>query len=122
VFPLLVAMPVQYALADASGCSRFGIDGQTCINVKGNGLRVTSVVGSFRKPTRLCNWRYEIAYTDTNNYTYNTVRGITTLGCNFSGSFPITYTPYKVVRRGRVCARLYQSGAYVDAACINLYP
>lgn len=122
IFPLLVTMPGQYALADAEGCSRFGIDGKTCISVKGSGLRVTSVMGYFTKPTRLCNWRYDIVYTDTNGNKYSTRRGSTNSGCASSGSFPITYIPYTSVRTGNVCALLYQSGSYIDAACVNLFP
>jgi len=121
VFPLLVAMPSQYALANAGGSSRFGIDGLTSINVKGNGLRVTSVMGSFVKPTRLCNWRYDIVFTDTNGNNYRTVRGPTNSGCKDNGNFPVTYTPYMSARTGRVCAQLHESGSYVDAACVNLF-
>ena len=120
VVPLLVAMPGQYALADGSGCSVWGINGQTCIRVKGNGLSVKSVVGYFSKRTQACNWRYEIAYTDTNGNNYDTVRGPINSGCSKSGNLPITYTPYKRARAGRVCARLYERGSYVDAACVNI--
>lgn len=120
MFPLLVVMPDQYALASATGCT--GFSPRTCIRVIGNGLRVNSVMGYFTKPTRLCNWRYDIVYTDTNGRNYDTVRGPTNSGCNFSGNFPITYTPYKRVRTGKVCARLYESGSYVNAACVNIFP
>jgi hypothetical protein len=120
VFPLLVAMPNQYALADGEGCSWFGIDGMICIGIKGNGLRVNTAGGSFAKPTELCNWRIDIAYTDTNGNNYNTVRGPTNSGCIGKGDFGVTYTPYKSVREGRVCAQLYESGSYVDAACVHL--
>lgn len=117
VFPLLVAMPGQYALATADGCT--GFSPRTCINVTGEGLKLNSVVGSFKKATRLCNWRYDIVYTDTNGKNYNTVKGRTTSGCDFSGSSSVT--PPKSVRTGKVCARLYENGSYVNAACVNLF-
>jgi hypothetical protein len=122
VFPLLVTMPSHYALADGSGCSRFGIDGLTCISVKGAGLRVNSILASFTKPRQLCNWRYDIVYTDTNGNNYSTRKGPTNSGCKDNGSLTITYTPYTNVRTGKVCAQLYQSGSYVDAACVNIFP
>jgi len=121
MFPLLVVMPSHYALAKSGGCSRFGIDGLTCITVEGSELRVTSVKGSFTKLTGLCNWRYDIVYTDTNGNDYRTVRGSTNSGCKAEDSFSITYTPYQIFREGRVCARLYESGSYVDAACVSLF-
>ncbi len=122
VFPLLVVTPGQYALASATGCSNFSVGGRTCISVVGSGLRVNSVKGYFSKVTRLCNWRYDIAYTDTNGNNYSTRRGPTHSSCDFSGSYLVTYTPYTNVRTGKVCARLYESGSYVDAACVNIFP
>lgn len=126
LFPLLVATPGQYALASASGCSNFALDGRTCISVVGSGLRVNSVKGSFAKVTRLCNWRYDIVYTDTNGNNYSTRRGPTHSGCDFSGSYLVTYgnaeRDYTNVRTGKVCAQLYSDGSYVDAACVSLFP
>jgi hypothetical protein len=122
VFSLLVVTPGQYALADASGCSRFGIDGLTCIAVKGHGLRIYSIKARFDKVTTLCNWRYDIVYTQTNGTNYSTRKGPTHPGCNFSGDLPVTYTPYTNVRTGKVCAQLYSDGSYVDAACVSLFP
>jgi len=122
VFPLLVTMPGQYALADADGTSLFGIDGTTTINVKGDELRVISVRGSFVKPRGLCNWRYDFVFNDTDGNDYYTVRGATNSGCDSQGEDLLTYAPsFMRVREGRVCARLYESGSYVDAACVHLF-
>jgi len=126
VFPLLVVTPGQYALASATGCSNFSVDGRTCTSVVGSGLRVNSVKGYFSKVTRLCNWRYDIVYTDTNGNNYSTLRGPTNSGCDSSGSFFKDYgnaeRDYTTVRTGKVCLKLYSSGSYVDAACVSLYP
>ena len=121
VFSLLVVTPGQYALADASGSSRFS-DGFTAIDVVGDGLRVYSLSADFHKATRLCNWRYDIVYTQTNGTNYSTRRGPTISGCSFTGYLPVTYSPYTTVRTGKVCAQLYSNGSYVDAACVNLFP
>jgi hypothetical protein len=122
MFPLLIAMLAQYALADGGGCSRFR-DGNTCITVKGNGLNVNSVLGYFTKRTPLCNWRYDIAYVhEITNDTYMTVTGSTKRGCHLRGYLPVTYTPYLNIRPSKVCARLYENnGSYVDAACVHVF-
>jgi len=122
MLPLLVAMPSQYALANASGCSRFG-DGLTCIYVIGDGLNVSTVQGAFRKVTSLCNWHYNVAFINTNGITYHIVRGTRRSGCYRSADdLIVRYSPPKVFWEGRVCAQLYKNGFYVDAACVNITP
>jgi hypothetical protein len=126
VFPLLVAMSVQYIPRGITGCSRFGGGNRTCIGVLGQELKISLVEGNFKMRTprrKLCSWHYNIAFMDDNNFNYHTVRGTRRSGCYSEGkNLIVRYTPYQIFRPGRVCAQLYDTGFYVDAACVNITP
>jgi hypothetical protein len=136
VFPLLGAMLSQDALALPifGNCSRFGeipyLDipsGETCIDVDRDGLKVRRVTADFESLEEICNWRYDIVYTESRTgkvYSYR--RGPTSSGCSRGGKFTVTYgnatRNYTNVREGEVCGKLYQSGRLVDAACAQISP
>jgi len=124
VFALMIASFNQQARASSSGCTSIGDRGfsLTCISVKGKGLSVDKVKGSFTKVTNLCNWRYDIVYTDTNGAVYRTQRGSTHSGCAGVGNFTVNYKPAYKAQTGGVCAQLFVNGKYVNAACQSIFP
>jgi hypothetical protein len=134
VFALSLATPSQHASASQiPHCSAFGPipvlgypTGATCIDVDGTGLKVHSVTGSFTA-SEVCNWRYDIIFTNTQGKAYTTVKGLTHSGCtrgrgHESFTFGRKGRFYTTAREGQVCARLYSSGSPVDAACVSIYP
>jgi len=120
----IAGMPSQPANAEWVGCTSLGDRGtaNTCIQVLGDKRKVTQVAGSFFKLTKICNWRYEIAYTDLKGKTYLTEIGNTHTGCDTEGKLRVRYYPSYTARIGEVCARLYQNNKYLDAACVSITP
>ena len=124
VFALVVTVPVQYVDANSQECTVMGNlgDTTTCINVKNKGLDINSVKGSFTKPKRFCNWRYDIVYTDINGLAYKTHEGPTHSGCKQTGNFTVTYNPPFTAETGEVCAQLFENDTYRKAACVSILP
>ena len=116
--------PVQ---ATGGGCSFFGLDGNTCIQVVGDGLAVNSVQGSFgigNFQSCISNWRYRISYQDKNHKEYAKINGPTHNTCDKQGVFTYGYNtkPY-IAKEGRVCASLYANyNTFQDSACANITP
>jgi hypothetical protein len=121
---LTVVLTNQQARAGSSGCVQIGDFGTavSCINVIGKGLSVDEVDGSFAKPSEVCNWRYDIVYTDTDNKAYRTERGPTNEGCIGKGEFVMIHKPTYRAKTGGVCAKLFENGEYRDAACESIFP
>ncbi len=123
-FTGILGFPIITANATANGCTSIGDFGTatTCIFVRGDGLQVEYVRGTFQKISKVCNWRYEIAYTDNKGNNYRTHKGSLNESCNVTGRYERSYSvPYKA-RAGKVCARLYRDGDYLNAACVSITP
>lgn len=119
-----LGFPIITANATAQGCTSIGDfkTAVTCILVRGDGLNVEYVRGSFQKISKVCNWRYEIAYTDNDGKNYRTHKSSLHESCDTTGKYERSYSvPYKA-KSGRVCARLYQDGVYSNAACVSIVP
>lgn len=130
ILGLTFGLPNQPAQATASGCSNFGLDGQTCIKVVGNGLEVNSFQGSFNIgyfQSGICKWYYTIKLYDTANKKYTSATGPIHSSCDKFGVFTQSYNtkPFKA-KKGKVCAELHEikdgKDHYIDAACVNLTP
>ncbi len=131
ILGLTFGLPNQPAQAYAYKCSFFGLDGETCIQVISDGLKVNSFQGSFkigRFQSGICNWYYTIKLYDTANKKYTSATGpIHSSSCDKSGVFTQSYNtkPFPA-KEGRVCAELHEikngKDYYIDAACANLTP
>jgi len=131
ILGLTFGLPNQPAQANAYKCSNFGLDGQTCIRVVGDGLKVNSFQGSFnirRFQSGICNWYYTIKLYDTANKKYTSATGpIHHSSCDKSGVFTQSYNtkPFPA-KEGKVCAELHEikggKDYYIDAACADITP
>lgn len=126
-FAIVVGIPESpaYAGPSSGGCTKIGVlpTDLTCITVYGEGLRVDGVKGRFDKVGgSLCNWRYEIAFSDLAGKVYRVHKGPTHKSCDLGGEYTPSY-PSPITRLpGKVCARLYENGSFFDAACVSLTP
>jgi hypothetical protein len=122
-----VALP-SVASASAYGCTAsgwglpwYGLNSAyTCIDVGGSGDTVWMVQATWQGAGTICNYRWQIRYSDTSGRVYETDTSPLHVGCRAAAAnWTVNYGTnqgggwYSGVRKrtGQVCVYLYESGA-----------
>ncbi len=130
-----VALPGA-ASASAYGCTTSGAGlpwyglntAYTCIQVVGNGDNVASVQGSWNAVLgTICNYRWEVRFTNTNARGYETDWSPLHVGCTAGQLGPTETFSYSGrsarKRTGQVCVYLYESGSQRNGVpCEAIHP
>ncbi len=106
----------------ADGCTGFGTGVQTCIHIRGSGLRIDDVWTDFQaSPTWKCQTRLRIAFFDSNNSAYRIITGPLYSGCRTNGIFDPNITLPYTARAGRVCGSVAIRGEWRPGACVGIH-
>ena len=123
----LVALPAS-AGASAVGCTTsgwglpwYGLNSAyTCIDIEGWGNHVVSVQGQWGGVGTICNYKFQIQFSNVNNHVYETDDSPLHIGCR-GGAAVWTKNYNDTKRTGRVCVQVLESGApRGGAACESI--
>lgn len=125
---IMLAWVAPSARAGAYGCTTsgwglpwYGLNSAyTCIDIEGWGNHVVSVQGQWGGVGTICNYRFEIEFSDVNNRRYETDASPLHIGCR-PGAAVWTKNYNDTKRTGRVCVQVLESGApRGGAACESI--
>lgn len=124
----LLASLASSAGASAYGCTTSGSglpwyglnSAYTCIDIEGWGNHVVSVQGQWGGVGTICNYRFQIWFSNVNNRVYETDNSPLHIGCRAAAAvWTKNYNDTK--RTGRVCVQVLESGApRPGAACESI--
>ena len=123
----LAALPAS-AAASAYGCTTsgwglpwYGLNSAyTCIDIEGWGNHVVSVQGQWGGVGTICNYKFQIQFSNVNNRVYETDDSGLHIGCR-GGAAVWTKNYNDTKRTGRVCVQVLESGApRGGAACESI--
>jgi hypothetical protein len=125
---IMFASLAPSASASAYGCTTsgwglpwYGLNSAyTCVDIEGWGNHVVSVQGQWGGVGTICNYKFQIQFTDVNNRVYETDDSPLHVGCR-GGAAVWTKNYNDTKRTGRVCVQVLESGApRGGAACESI--
>ena len=125
---IMFASLAPSASASAYGCTTsgwglpwYGLNSAyTCIDIEGWGNHVVSVQGQWGGVGTICNYKFQIQFTNVNNRIYETDDSALHVGCR-GGAAVWTKNYNDTKKTGQVCVQVLESGApRGGAACESI--